>query len=49
MRRRKTAATTVGDAHRRAGPFDIPGPVGERCGGVFDQIDDVMPSDQRKA
>ncbi len=34
--------------NRGAGPFGILGIVEERCGGVFDQIDDVMPRAERE-
>jgi len=35
--------------NRGAGPFGILGLVDDRCGGVFDDIDDVIPSDERNA
>ena len=35
--------------NRGAGPFGLLGLVDERCGGVFDNIDDVIPSDERNA
>ncbi|MDQ2642029.1 MAG: flavin-dependent oxidoreductase [Pseudomonadota bacterium] len=34
--------------NRGAGPFGILGIVEERCGGVFDQIDDVIPRTERE-
>ena len=36
-------------AVRGAGPFGILGLVDERCGGVFDNIDDVIPAAEREA
>ena len=33
--------------NRGAGPFAILGLVDERCGGVFDNIDDVIPKAER--
>ena len=33
---------------RSPGPFAILGLVDERCGGVFDNIDDVIPQAERK-
>ncbi|MBL8361243.1 MAG: flavin-dependent oxidoreductase [Rubrivivax sp.] len=35
--------------NRGAGPFGILGLVDERCGGVFDHIDDVIPAAERDA
>lgn len=35
--------------NRGAGPFGILGLVDERCGGVFDDIDDVIPAAEREA
>ncbi|MBU1175814.1 MAG: flavin-dependent oxidoreductase [Alphaproteobacteria bacterium] len=35
--------------NRGAGPFGILNLVDERCGGVFDNIDDVIPPDERAA
>ena len=35
--------------NRGAGPFGILGLVDERCGGVFDRIDDVIPAAEREA
>lgn len=35
--------------NRGAGPFGILGVVDERCGGVFDNIDDVIPAAEREA
>lgn len=35
--------------NRGAGPFGLLGMVEERCGGVFDHIDDVIPADERSA
>ena len=35
--------------NRSAGPFGILGLVDERCGGVFDNIDDVIPAPEREA
>lgn len=35
--------------NRGAGPFGILGLVDERCGGVFDNIDDVIPAAERDA
>ena len=35
--------------NRGAGPFGILGLVDERCGGVFDDIDDVVPAQERAA
>ena len=35
--------------NRGAGPFGILGLVDERCGGVFDDIDAVIPRDERDA
>jgi len=35
--------------NRGAGPFGILGLVDERCGGVFDNIDDVVPAQERAA
>ena len=35
--------------NRGAGPFGILGLVDDRCGGVFDNIDDVIPPDERNA
>lgn len=35
--------------NRGAGPFGILNIVDERCGGVFDNIDDVMPPEEREA
>ncbi|MEJ8858297.1 flavin-dependent oxidoreductase [Variovorax robiniae] len=35
--------------NRGAGPFGILGLVDERCGGVFDNIDDVIPAAEREA
>ncbi|MDH6590448.1 2-polyprenyl-6-methoxyphenol hydroxylase-like FAD-dependent oxidoreductase [Variovorax sp. TBS-050B] len=35
--------------NRGAGPFGILGLVDERCGGVFDDIDTVVPPDEREA
>jgi flavin-dependent dehydrogenase len=34
--------------NRGAGPFGILGLVDERCGGVFDNIDDVIPKAERE-
>lgn len=33
--------------NRGAGPFGLLNMVNERCGGVFDNIDDVIPSEER--
>ena len=33
--------------NRGAGPFGLLGLVDERCGGVFDDIDDVIPARER--
>ena len=35
--------------NRGAGPFGLLGLVDERCGGVFDNIDDVVPAAEREA
>lgn len=35
--------------NRGAGPFGLLGLVDERCGGVFDHIDDVVPAAEREA
>jgi 2-polyprenyl-6-methoxyphenol hydroxylase-like FAD-dependent oxidoreductase len=35
--------------NRGAGPFGLLNLVDERCGGVFDHIDDVIPADERAA
>ena len=35
--------------NRGAGPFGILGLVDERCGGVFDNIDEVIPAPEREA
>lgn len=35
--------------NRGAGPFGLLNLVDERCGGVFDVIDDVIPADERNA
>ena len=35
--------------NRGAGPFGLLNMVDERCGGTFDNIDDVIPSDERAA
>jgi 2-polyprenyl-6-methoxyphenol hydroxylase-like FAD-dependent oxidoreductase len=35
--------------HRNAGPFGLLDIVDERCGGVFDDIDEVIPPDERAA
>ena len=35
--------------NRGSGPFGILGLVDERCGGVFDNIDDVIPAAEREA
>jgi 2-polyprenyl-6-methoxyphenol hydroxylase-like FAD-dependent oxidoreductase len=35
--------------NRGAGPFGILGLVDERCGGVFDDIDAVVPPEEREA
>ncbi len=35
--------------NRGAGPFGLLNLVDERCGGVFDEIDDVIPEDERRA
>ncbi|MDE2403483.1 MAG: flavin-dependent oxidoreductase [Sphingomonadales bacterium] len=35
--------------NRGAGPFGLLGMVDERCGGVFDDIDDVIPAQERAA
>ena len=35
--------------NRGAGPFGLLNLVDERCGGVFDQIDEVIPADERAA
>lgn len=35
--------------NRGAGPFGILGLVDDRCGGVFDNIDEVIPPDERHA
>ncbi len=35
--------------NRGAGPFGLLGLVDERCGGVFEHIDDVVPRDEREA
>ncbi len=35
--------------NRGAGPFGLLGLVDERCGGVFDHIDDVIPAAEREA
>lgn len=35
--------------NRGAGPFGLLGLVDERCGGVFDRIDDVIPAAERDA
>ncbi|MDM0046240.1 flavin-dependent oxidoreductase [Variovorax dokdonensis] len=35
--------------NRGAGPFGILGLVDDRCGGVFDNIDDVIPPEERNA
>ncbi|HEY1230812.1 MAG TPA: flavin-dependent oxidoreductase [Ramlibacter sp.] len=35
--------------NRGAGPFGILGLVDDRCGGVFDNIDDVIPAAEREA
>ena len=35
--------------NRGAGPFGLLGLVDERCGGVFDNIDDVLPQAEREA
>ncbi|MBV7544287.1 flavin-dependent oxidoreductase [Acidovorax sp. sic0104] len=35
--------------NRGSGPFGLLGLVDERCGGVFDNIDDVLPREEREA
>jgi hypothetical protein len=35
--------------NRGAGPFGILGLVDERCGGIFDDIDEVIPASEREA
>lgn len=35
--------------NRGSGPFGLPGLVDERCGGVFDDIDAVIPAAEREA
>jgi hypothetical protein len=35
--------------NRGAGPFGLLNIVDERCGGTFDNIDDVIPPDERAA
>jgi 2-polyprenyl-6-methoxyphenol hydroxylase-like FAD-dependent oxidoreductase len=35
--------------NRGAGPFGLLGTVDERCGGIFDDIDDVIPAAERDA
>jgi hypothetical protein len=35
--------------NRGAGPIALLGVVDERCGGVFDDIDEVIPRDEREA
>ena len=35
--------------NRSAGPFGLLGMVDERCGGVFDDIDQVVPTAEREA
>jgi len=35
--------------NRGAGPFGLLNLVDERCGGTFDNIDDVIPPDERNA
>jgi len=35
--------------NRGAGPFGLLGLVDERCGGVFDHIDDVIPAAERES
>ena len=35
--------------NRQAGPFGLLGLVDERCGGVFDDIDAIIPPDERQA
>ncbi|MDZ7823054.1 MAG: flavin-dependent oxidoreductase [Ahrensia sp.] len=35
--------------NRGAGPFGLLNMLDERCGGVFDNIDDVIPADERSA
>ncbi|MCX7676600.1 MAG: flavin-dependent oxidoreductase, partial [Alteraurantiacibacter sp.] len=35
--------------NRGAGPFGLLNLVEERCGGVFDHIDDVIPAEERAA
>jgi hypothetical protein len=35
--------------NRGAGPFGILNLVDERCGGQFENIDDVIPADERTA
>src|SRR5690606_23616398 len=35
--------------NRGAGPFGLLNIVDERCGGEFDDIDDVVPADERNA
>jgi flavin-dependent dehydrogenase len=35
--------------NRGAGPFGLLNMVNDRCGGVFDKIDDVIPADERSA
>ena len=35
--------------NRGAGPFGLLNMVDERCGGTFDNIDDVIPADERAA
>lgn len=34
--------------NRGAGPFGLLGLVDERCGGVFDHIDEVLPREERE-
>ena len=35
--------------NRGAGPFGLLNIIDERCGGTFDEIDDVVPPDERAA
>jgi hypothetical protein len=35
--------------NRGAGPFGILGLVDERCGGIFDDIDEIIPASEREA
>lgn len=38
----------AGAAQPGAGPFGLLGLVDERCGGVFDHIDEVLPREERE-